>query len=88
MEEWFLARGYLKAVVNNQRDKVVLVEPSLLRKLWQVIFLLLLTITLIKVKELGKLIRDLLPFYLLIVMEKLKRFSRLIQSHLTKMREK
>ena len=34
MEEWFLARGYLKAVVNNQRDKVVLVEPSLLRKLW------------------------------------------------------
>ena len=49
MKECFLARGYLVVVANNQIDKVVLflVETSLLkRKIWKVVFLLLLPITL------------------------------------------
>ena len=46
MKECFLARGYPEIVVNNQIDKVVLVETSLFRKIWEVAFLLLLPITL------------------------------------------
>ena len=47
MKEWFLARGYPEIVVSNQIDKVVFGrETSLLRKIWKVVFLLLLPITL------------------------------------------
>ena len=45
MKEWFLARGYLEIVVNNQ-IKLLLVETSLLRKIQKVALLLLLPITL------------------------------------------
>ena len=46
MKEWFLARGYPKIVVNNQIDKLFLVEINLFRKICSVVFLLLLPITL------------------------------------------
>ena len=36
MKKWFLARGYPEIVVNNQVDKVFLVETSPLRKIWKV----------------------------------------------------
>ena len=49
MKEWFLARGYPKIVVNNQIDKVVSGRD--------------LSVTYhSKVKELRKMIRDLLSF--------------------------
>ena len=46
MKEWFLARGYPEIVINNQIDKLFLVETSLLRNIWRVAFLLLQPITL------------------------------------------
>ena len=45
MKERFLARGYPKTVANNQ-IKLFLVDTSLLRKIWKVVFLFLLPNTL------------------------------------------
>ena len=61
MEEWLLARGYSKIVVNNQIDKVVCGrDQSVKRNLESGIPFI--TTCHPKVKELGKLIRDVLPF--------------------------
>ena len=47
MKEWFSARGYPEIAINNQIDKVVFGgQTSLLRKLWKVVFLQVLSITL------------------------------------------
>ena len=60
MKEWFLARGYPEIVVNNQIDKVHFGRyQSVKKNLESGIFV---TTYHPKVKELGKLIRDLLPF--------------------------
>ena len=61
MEKWFLARGYSEIVVNNQRDKVAFDrDQSVMKNLESGIPFI--TTYLPKVKELGKLIRDLLLF--------------------------
>ena len=61
MEEWFLARGYSEIVVNNQIDKVVFVRDQSVKKNLES-GIPFITTYLCKVKELGKLNRDLLPF--------------------------
>ena len=61
IKEWFLARGCLEIVVNNQIDKVVFgKDQSGNKNLESGIHLV--TAYDPKVKELGKMIRDLLPF--------------------------
>ena len=61
MKEWFLARGYLEKVVDDQIDKVIFgknppVKKSLVNKIS-------LAVTYhIKVKDLGILIKDFLSF--------------------------
>ena len=60
MKEWSLATGYPEIVVNNQIDKVHFGRyQSVKKNLESGIFV---TTYHPKVKELGKLIRDLLPF--------------------------
>ena len=61
MKEWFLARGYPKIVVNNQIDKVVFGRDQSLKKNLKSGIPFVTTYH-PKVKELGKLIRDLRPF--------------------------
>ena len=61
MEEWFLARGYSKIVVNNQIDKFVFGRDQSVKKNLESGFPFMTTYH-PKVKELGKLIMDLLPF--------------------------
>ena len=84
MRQWFLARGYPKIVVNNQIDEVVFGRDQSVKKNLEsdVPFL---TTYYPRVKELRKLIRDLLLFY--IVTEKFKRFSHILQSHLKELRD-
>ena len=60
MKKWFLARGYPKIVVNNQIDKVVFGRDQSVEKNLESGIPFVTTYD--KVKELGKLIRDLLPF--------------------------
>ena len=61
MKEWFLASGYPEIVVNNQIDKIAFGRDQSVKKNLEngIPFV---TIYDPKVKELGKLIRDLLPF--------------------------
>ena len=61
MKEWILARGYPEKVMNYQIDKVVFGKNPPLKKFWEneIPFL---AIYYSKVKDLGKLIWDLLPF--------------------------
>ena len=60
MKEWFSATAYPEIVVNNQFDKVNFGrDQSVKKKLGSGIFV---TTYHPKVKELGKLIRDLHPF--------------------------
>ena len=60
MIEWFLARDYPKIVLNNQIYKVVFGRDQTVKKnLSRIPFV---TTYYTKVKELGKLIRDLQPF--------------------------
>ena len=61
MKEWFLARGYPEIVVNNQIDKVVFGRDQSVKKNLES-GITFVTIYCPKVKELGKLIRDLPPF--------------------------
>ena len=61
MKEWFLARGYPKIVVNNQIDKVVFGRDQSLKKNLKS-GIPFVTTHHPKVKELGKLIRDLRPY--------------------------
>ena len=61
MKEWFLARGYPEIVVNNQIDKVVFGRDQSVKKNLESGIPFVTTYH-PKVKELGKLIRDLLPF--------------------------
>ena len=61
MEEWFLARGYSKIVVNNRIDKVVFGRDQSVKKNLES-GIPFITTYLPQLKELGKLIRDLLPF--------------------------
>ena len=72
MKEWFLARGYSEIVANNQIDKVVFGRDQSFEKdlASGVPFV---TTYHPKVKELGKLIRDLLYFFILEKCEKSKR---------------
>ena len=61
MKEWFLARGYPEIVVNNhQIDKVVFGTDQSVKKNLEDGILFVATYQL-KVKKLGKRIRDLLP---------------------------
>ena len=61
IEERFLARGYSEIVVNNQIDKVVFGRDQSVKKNLES-GIPFITTYLPKVEELGKLIRDLLPF--------------------------
>ena len=61
MKEWFLARGYPDIVVNNQIDKVVFGRDQSVKKNLESGIPFVTTYH-PKVKELGKMIRDLLPF--------------------------
>ena len=61
MKEWSLARGYPKIVVNNQIDKIVSGRDQSVNKNLES-GISFVTICHPKVKELGKLIRGLLPF--------------------------
>ena len=61
MKEWFLARGYPEIVVNNQIDKVVFGRDQSVKKNLESGIPFVTTYH-PKVKELGKMIRDLLPF--------------------------
>ena len=61
MKEWFLARGYPEIVVNNQIDKVVFGRDQSVKKNLESGIPFGTTYH-PKVKELWKLIRDLLPF--------------------------
>ena len=61
MKEWFPARGYPEIVVNNQIDKVVFGRDQPVKKNSESSIPFVTTYHL-KVKELGKLIRDLRPF--------------------------
>ena len=61
MKEWLLARGYPEIVVNNQIDKIVFGrDQSVIKNLTSGIPFV--TTYHPKVKDLGRLIRDLLPF--------------------------
>ena len=85
MKEWLLARGYPELLVSNHINKVVFGrDQSVIKNLESGIPLV--TTYHPKVKELGKFIRDLLPFYT--VIQKFKRFSCLLRSYLTEVREK
>ena len=61
MEEWFLARGYSEIVVNNQIDKAAFGRDQSVKKNLES-GIPFITTYLPKVKEPGKLIKDLLPF--------------------------
>ena len=62
MEEWLLARGYSEIVANNQIDKVVFGRDQSVKKNLESGIPFITTYH-PKVKtELGKLIKDLLPF--------------------------
>ena len=61
MKEWFLARGYPEIVANNQIDKVVFGRDQSVKKNLES-GITFVTTYCPKVKELGKLIRDLPPF--------------------------
>ena len=61
MKEWFLARGYSEIVVNNQIDRVISGRDQSVKKNLES-GIPFITIYNPKVKELEKLIRDLLPF--------------------------
>ena len=78
MDEWFLVRGYPEIVVNNQRDKVVFSRDQSVKKNLKSGIPFVTTYH-PKVKELEKLIRDLLLLYT--VMEKFKRFSHPLRSY-------
>ena len=78
MEEWFLVRGYPEIVVNNQIDKVVFGRDQSVDKNLKSGIPFVTTYH-PKVKELEKLIRDLLLFYKMI--DKFKRFSHPLRSY-------
>ena len=61
MKEWFLARGYPEVDVNNQIDKFVFGRDQSVKKNLQSGIPFVTTYP-PKVEELGKMIRDLLPF--------------------------
>ena len=61
MKEWFLARGYPEIDVNNQIDKFVFGRHQSVKKNLQSGIPFVTTYP-PKVEELGKMIRDLLPF--------------------------
>ena len=61
MKEWFLARGYPEIVVSNQIDKLVFGRDQSVKKNLESDIPFVTTYH-PKVKELGKIIRDLLPF--------------------------
>ena len=61
MKEWLLARGYHEIVVNIQIDKVVFGRDQSVKKNLESGILFVTTYH-PKVKKLGKMIRDLLPF--------------------------
>ena len=61
IKEWFLVRGYPEIVVNNQIDKVVYARDQSVKKKLESGFPFVTTYH-SKVKELGKMIRNLLPF--------------------------
>ena len=61
MKKWFLARGYLKIVVNNQIDKVIFGRDQSVKKNFTSGIPFVITYH-PNVKELRKLIRDVLPF--------------------------
>ena len=61
MKQWVLARGYPEIVVNNQRDQVFFARDQSVKKNLES-GIPFVTAYHPKVKELGKLIRDLLPF--------------------------
>ena len=60
MEEWLLARGYSKIVVNNQIDKVVFGRDQSVKKILESGIPFITTYYTKVKKELGKLTRDLL----------------------------
>ena len=62
MEEWLLARGYSEIVVNNQIDKVVFGRYQSVKKNLESDIPFITNYHPKVKKELGKLIRDLLPF--------------------------
>ena len=61
MKEWLLARGYPEIVINDQIDKVAFRRDLSVKKNLESGIPFVTTYR-PKVKELGKLIRDLLPF--------------------------
>ena len=62
MEEWLLARGYSEIVVNNQIDKAVFGRYQSVKKNLESDIPFITNYHPKVKKELGKLIRDLLPF--------------------------
>ena len=61
MKQWVLARGYPEIVINNQRDQVFFGRDQSVKKNLES-GIPFVTAYHPNVKELGKLIRDLLPF--------------------------
>ena len=61
MKEWFLSRGYLEKVVNDQIGKVVFGKNPPVKKS-SINGIIFVATNYPKVKDLGKLIKDLLPF--------------------------
>ena len=61
MKEWFLSRGYPEKVVNDQVGKIVLGKNLPVKKFAESEITFVATYH-SKVKDLGKLIKDFLPF--------------------------
>ena len=61
MKEWFLGRGYPEIIVDNQIGKFVFGSDQSVRKNLESSILFVTTYH-PNLKELGKFIRDLLPF--------------------------
>ena len=84
MKEWFLARGYPEIVVNNQINKVFGRDQCVKKNLESDIPFV--TTYHPKGKELGKMIRDLLPF--LYSDGEVPKVSHLLQLYVTEVQEK
>ena len=85
MNKLFFTRGYPGTVINNQIDKVIFTRDQSVKKNLES-GIPFVTTCHPKVKELGKLIRDLIPF--LCSDGEVQKFYLLLRSYLREVREK
>ena len=85
MNKLFFTRGYPGTVINNQIDKVIFTRDQSVKKNLESGIPFVTTYH-PKVKELGKLIRDLIPF--LCSDGEVQKFYLLLRSYLREVREK